>query len=75
MVFLLYIEDLEVNHLFFYNYLANENNDCIRCILVHLISFMVIEIYLAFHTIRVAFRRSESFTGMGKTVLQIKLYC
>ena len=54
--------------------LANENNDCISCILVHLISFMFIAIYLAFHRIRVAFPRKfigESVTGIGKTVLQI----
>ena len=55
--------------------LANENNDCISCILVHLISFMFIAIYLAFRRIRVAFPRkfiSKSVTGIGKTVLQIK---
>ena len=37
----------------------------------------VIYIYLAFYRIRVAFPRkfiSESVTGIGKTVLQIKLY-
>ena len=54
----LYTEDLEVNHLLFHFInLANENNDCISCILVHLISFMFIAIYLAFHRIRVAFPR------------------
>ena len=75
----LYTKDLVVNHLLFFNFinLANENNDFISCILVHLISFMFIAIYLAFHRIRVAFPRkfiSESVTGIGKTVLQIKLY-
>ena len=72
----LYTEDLEVNHLLFHFInLANENNDCISCILVHLISFMFIAIYLAFHRIRVAFPRKfigKSVTGIGKTVLQIK---
>ena len=43
----LYTEDLEVNHLLFHFInLANENNDCISCILVHLISFMFVAIYL-----------------------------
>ena len=63
----LYTEDLEVNHLLFHFInLANENNDCICCILVHLISFMFIAIYLAFHRIRVAFPLkfiSKSVTG------------
>ena len=72
----LYTEDLEVNHLLFHFInLANENNDCISCVLVHLISFMFIAIYLAFHRIRVAFPRKfigKSVTGIGKTVLQIK---
>ena len=72
----LYTEDLEVNHLLFHFInLANENNDYISCILVHLISFMFIAIYLAFHRIRVAIPRKfigKSVTGIGKTVLQIK---
>ena len=72
----LYTKDLVVNHLLFLNFI-NLANDFISCILVHLISFMFIAIYLAFHRIRVAFPRkfiSESVTGIGKTVLQIKLY-
>ena len=74
----LYTEDLEVNHqLFHFINLANENNDCISCILVHLISFMFIAIYLAFHRINVAFPRKfigKSVAGIGKTVLQIKYF-